>query len=102
MASLAEVEARGLADAGHDGHHGLDARLLLQAVEHAVDAVRGGWGEDALRVARVAVFVLDVYLGQVVGGVYFLLSPQTERQAQEEYQQWSDSFHAIFVLCFGG
>ena len=92
---VAEVEARGLADAGHDGHHGFNARLLLQAVEHAVDAVRGGGADDACGVAQIAVFVLDMHLGQVVGRIDGLLCPHAEGEAQPQDEKGNDSFHAV-------
>lgn len=70
---VAEVEALRLADAGHDGHYRFDARLLLQAVEHTVDAVGSRRTDDTFGVAQVAVFVLDMYLGEIVRRVDFLL-----------------------------
>ena len=89
---VAEVEAGGLAYAGHNGYDGLNARLLFQTVEHAVYTVRGGCNKDTLRVACVSELILDVYFGQVVGRVYFFLCLQTDRQIQEKKEKVNKKF----------
>ena len=69
---MGKLEAIFLTNATQDGHNGLYAGLLFQGKKHAVNGVAGCGGEDAIGVTSIARSILQMDLGDILGGVYRL------------------------------